>query len=131
MREALLLDTHIWVWGMLDLYPLTARNRQRILDSQPLLSSMSVYEAGFKIMRGRWKGVAPTLWPDILAALPASGITEIAPDAEAFRLAATLDWDHGDPGDRLLAAEARRRGIPIMTKDRVLHAFNGVETIWL
>ena len=131
MREPLLLDTHIWVWGMLGLPELTEDNRRLVLSSQPLLSSMSIYEAGYKIARGRWLGVPPDLWPDILAALPASGITEIVPDAEVFRRAATLDWAHGDPGDRVLVTEAQRRGIPILTRDRALHAYDRVETIWL
>lgn len=131
MRETLLLDTHVWIWFLFDDPALGAKNRQFITEAQPLISSISVYEAGYKITRGRWRGIAPGLWPEILAALPVSGIEEAAPDAALFRIAAALDWDHGDPGDRLLVAEARRRNVPIMTKDRVIRESALVETVWL
>ena len=37
---------------------------------------------------------------------------------------------HSDPADRLLIATARYLGVPLLTRDRKLHDYPHVETLW-
>lgn len=44
-------------------------------------------------------------------------------------LAGSMDIPHGDPFDRLLIAQARLEGVPIVSNEKLFDAF-GVERIW-
>ncbi|WP_235564291.1 PIN domain-containing protein [Arthrobacter sp. Soil762] len=44
--------------------------------------------------------------------------------------AGQLDWDHKDPFDRILAAQAMVEGLTLVTADEDLHAFEPVTTLW-
>lgn len=37
---------------------------------------------------------------------------------------------HSDPADRLIVATARYLGVPLLTRDRKLHEYPHVETLW-
>ncbi|MDQ3264998.1 MAG: hypothetical protein M3Y59_15265 [Myxococcota bacterium] len=43
---------------------------------------------------------------------------------------ATLDWDHRDPADRVIAAAALQKGLPILTADGALHSFTALRCVW-
>ena len=44
--------------------------------------------------------------------------------------AAELNWDNRDPADRFLVATAMIHEVPIVTKDRLIRAYSGIQTIW-
>jgi PIN domain nuclease of toxin-antitoxin system len=44
--------------------------------------------------------------------------------------AGQLDWDHKDPFDRILAAQAMVEGLTLVTADEDLQAFGPVATLW-
>jgi PIN domain nuclease of toxin-antitoxin system len=44
--------------------------------------------------------------------------------------AASLAWTHDDPFDRLIVATALRLGAPLITRDRAIAAWGGLETLW-
>jgi len=52
-------------------------------------------------------------------------------DAEDWMSAAELPWTHRDPADRLIAAIALNRHVPVLTKDAVFHATGcPVKAVW-
>ncbi len=126
----LLLDTHIWLWSLLDPSRLGPRTVRELTDpdNEKWLSPISVWEA---LMLAERKRVV--LEPDAerwvraqLARLPfreASLNTEVA--IESRRVAVT----HGDPADRFLAATARVYDLTLVTADPRLHDVPGVDVL--
>jgi PIN domain nuclease of toxin-antitoxin system len=55
-----------------------------------------------------------SVWSDIIADMTA---TELAINAGDAILAGRLPWDHKDPFDRMLVAQAARRNVTLATRD--------------
>ncbi len=69
------------------------------------------------------------VWLNELLALPNFRIVPISPAIAS--LSAHLPGDfHADPADRLIAATAIDRKVPLITKDQSLQRYPHVETIW-
>jgi len=45
-------------------------------------------------------------------------------------MAAELQWDNGDPADRIIIATSIVHDASLVTKDRRIRTFPGVQTIW-
>ena len=121
--RTVLLDTQAWVWALYDSARLSSAARSAIVEADVnLVSPISVYEIAQKVRIGKWPEMAPFL-EDLIPALQGPN-TQTAPvDAAVMLRAGTLDWAHRDPFDRLLAATALHRGVPIISIDP---AFDGV-----
>ena len=125
---ALLLDTHVWAWTLTDEPRISARARREIADADTILvSAISFFEIALKVRLGKWPEMAPHVarLPELLDSQRAM----IAPlDAADCLAAGVMDWLHRDPFDRLIAASALRRRIPIASADV---AFDGiVARVW-
>jgi PIN domain nuclease of toxin-antitoxin system len=57
------------------------------------------------------------------------GIVYLPIEIEDTILASTLPFHHRDPFDRMIIAQAKRRGLPIVTRDRLFENY-GVPIIW-
>lgn len=44
--------------------------------------------------------------------------------------AARLSWRHDDLFDRLVVAQAARLGCPLLTRDRAICEWGGIEVVW-
>ncbi len=44
--------------------------------------------------------------------------------------AGSMTWEHRDPFDRLIAAQAMIGSVPVVTADRELTAFPGIHVVW-
>ncbi|MBM7780697.1 PIN domain-containing protein [Arthrobacter tumbae] len=44
--------------------------------------------------------------------------------------AASLDWHHADPFDRLIAAQALIEGATVITSDAAMHDYEPLSTLW-
>jgi PIN domain nuclease of toxin-antitoxin system len=123
----LLLDTHVYLWWDASQPALNAK-AQAIIQAQDnniFVSAASVWEIAIKRRLGKLTFHGP-----VAAAIGANGFHElpILPiDAEN---AGDLEWDHNDPFDRLLIAQAMRRGFTLMTADRAIRTFGDVAQIW-
>ena len=115
--SAILLDTHTVLWLVSTPEQVSAAAREQIADSarEVMVSAVSAWEIAIKTRLGRLDG-DPLLsaWPDILSAM---AVTELAIDATDAILAGRLAWNHRDPFDRMLVAQAARRGLTIATRD--------------
>ena len=67
--------------------------------------------------------------PNIWDFFEARGTTFLPIEIEDVRLATSLPFHHRDPFDRMIIAQAIRRNLPIVTRDRMFLAY-GVPVIW-
>lgn len=115
--NAILLDTHTVLWLVSTPDQVSAAAREQIADStrEVMVSAVSAWEIAIKTRLGRLDG-EPLLsaWPDIMAAM---AVTELAIEAADAILAGRLAWNHRDPFDRMIVAQAARRGLTIATRD--------------
>lgn len=124
-----LLDTHVFLWWVLEDRRLTRAMRGVIEDgaNDVLFSAASGYEIAYKVEEGRLSLPEPA---DryLTDRLDANGFDPLPIDLGDALEAAMLPRIHRDPFDRLLIAQARRAGIPIITTDPVISQYD-VETI--
>lgn len=92
-------------------------------------SAVSIWELGVKIRNGKLDLGLPLA--ELVRRLDRSGVVElVAVDTSLWMQTVALDWDHRDPADRVIVATALAKGVPVLTKDAALHAFDGVRTVW-
>ena len=113
----LLLDSHALLWAIADDPKLSNRTRALILsdDNEVFYSPASLYEIAFKASRGRM----PTAATRLPEAVSLSGFDELRLTSLHFVHAARLEWDHGDPWDRILLAQATLEDTELISVDRV------------
>jgi PIN domain nuclease of toxin-antitoxin system len=120
---ALLLDTHIWAWSLAG-SALPAKVQQAIEGAEAIwVSPISFFEIGQKVRLGKWPAMAPYV-ADLPNILRQQGgfIATLTPDI--CLAAATLDWQHRDPFDRLLAATCFQQDMALASVDAV---FDGLQ----
>lgn len=114
----ILLDTHTLLWLVSAPHQVCPDAREAIADpaQRVLVSAASAWEIAIKTRLGRLDG-EPLLsaWADLMAAM---GLSEVPIAAADAIVAGRLQWDHRDPFDRMLVAQAVRRGLTIATRDR-------------
>lgn len=128
----ILLDTHAWLWWHDDPRRLSSRARKAIeAESERGVSAITCYEVAALAERRRIS-LEPDARTWINDALADPSVVLLAVDAEVATTAAELPRDDfpGDPADRMIYATARLRGIPLVTKDAALRAFDPRGTVW-
>lgn len=129
--KRLLLDTHVFLWAIAEPKKLStkARNAITTLENSVYVSPMTAYELSYKHHLGKLPSGAAIVasFGRQLAHLYASELAVSAPHALA---AGQLDWEHKDPFDRILAAQALVEGLTLVTADEALQAFEPVATLW-
>ena len=130
MTDAL-LDTHALVWSISNPERLGARARSLIEDPSTRLfaSAASAWELSTKVRLGRFAAAEPlvaqydTLVNDLGAVhLPIER-------AHALR-AGSLTWEHRDPFDRMLAAQALIEHATLISRDQVFGDLGGLDIVW-
>lgn len=114
---AILLDTHTLLWLVSAPEAISVEAREVIADPARtvVVSAVAAWEVAIKTRLGRLDG-EPLLsaWPDIIAAM---GLEELPIEAADAIFAGRLRWDLRDPFDRMVVAQAARRGMTIATRD--------------
>jgi PIN domain nuclease of toxin-antitoxin system len=124
----LLLDTHALVWWAAGDRALSKRVKRLIEDEATtvFVSAATAWEIATKVRlrKLRWTS------PGSLASYCAEQRFELLPVTFAHgERAGAWPQAHGDPFDRMLAAQSSIEGIPLVTNDAQIKGF-GVETIW-
>jgi PIN domain nuclease of toxin-antitoxin system len=128
----LLLDTHVWLWRLLDPERISAGAEAAIADAQNelLLSPISTWETLVLARKGRIALTpSPSEW--VLDALRRSGPTA-APLTHgiALRSEALEGFASEDPADRFLVATAVELDLTLVTADGAMQTFGPVDTLW-
>lgn len=121
--KKVLLDTHIWLWALLDPERLSQEVRAELASAETeiWLSPISVWEALLLAERGRVRvDTTPAEWVErMVSALPRREAPLTHDIAVASR---QLTLSHEDPADRFLAATAQVMGLTLVTADARLMA---------
>ncbi len=125
-----LLDTHVFLWWIMDDESLTPYIRDFIADegNDLFLSSASCWEIAIKAKIGRLKLTEnpEKFIPDQMIANNISGLPiQLVHALHVYNLP---DY-HRDPFDRMLVAQARIEKISIITNDRLIADYD-VKIIW-
>jgi PIN domain nuclease of toxin-antitoxin system len=125
-----LLDTVVFLWWNTDDARLSATARQIIGDgaNELFLSAASAWEIASKAARGRLSLPEP---PDryVASRMALHGIQPLPIQLSHALAVYDLPDVHQDPFDRLLIAQCRLEGLPLLTSDPALSAY-GVPVIW-
>lgn len=109
---------------------LPARVRRRIGDPHAVVfvSAASAWEISTKWRIGKLNQ-AESIARNIGGAIASQGFTPLPISIEHAGQAGCLAIDHRDPFDRLLIAQARMEGIPIVSNEAIFDA-SGIERLW-
>jgi len=125
-----LLDTHVFLWWIVDDPRLSPRARKIIGNEEntPFLSAASAWEIAIKAKLGRLK--LPDDPERFIPEQMALNAIESLPVQVSHALHVyTLPEYHSDPFDRIIIAQAQLEGLPILTADSQISRYE-VDTIW-
>ncbi|KIC47829.1 type II toxin-antitoxin system VapC family toxin [Tateyamaria sp. ANG-S1] len=127
---AVLLDTHAWVWSFADDHLLSDPARKAIGAADAVfVSPISFFEIGQKVRIGKWPEMAPMI--DDLPRILSDQGGLVAPMTPQICLrAATWEWTHRDPFDRLIAATAEQSELTLVTVDAAFDQLPGIRIAW-
>ncbi len=129
-ESGLLLDTHIWLWSLLDPERLSEPVRDSLTGGryQLWISPISPWEASLLIEKGRLQvdGSSPS-W--IRSALRAAPLREAPLTTEIALLSREIALPHPDPADRFLCATAQAYGLTMVTADARIIALPGLSVL--
>jgi PIN domain nuclease of toxin-antitoxin system len=128
----LLLDTHVWLWRLLDPDRVSATAEAAVADpdNELFLSPISTWEALVLARKGRLL-LEPTPAEWVLDALRRTALTAAPLDhGIALRSEALEGFGSEDPADRFLVATALEHDLTLVTADAAMRAFDPVSTVW-
>ncbi len=128
----LLLDTHVWIWSLVEPEQLRAETRSALSDpaSELYLSPISVWELLLLVERGRIE-LAQDLEPEqwVASTLATTPLREAPLTWKIASRSRSLDLATDDPADRFLAATAAERKLTLVTADRQLLSCAEISTL--
>lgn len=127
----LLVDTHVLLWAMAEPEKLTPAADEALADPDTVVrvSPASAWEIATKVRIGKLPG-AESLVLDYAQHLESWYATPLQIDSADSILAGSLAWNHRDPFDRMIVAQAIRRGLPLVSADKVFDSLPGVDRLW-
>ncbi len=117
----LLLDTHIWLWSLLEPSKLTRAVARELRNpaNELWLSPISIWETLILFEKGRLPSEQSGIeW--LRAALDETPTTEAPLTVQVVLAAASLKLPHRDPADRFLIATANVFELTLVTADETL-----------
>jgi len=128
----LLLDTHVWLWRLLEPNRLSDAAEKAIADREAelFLSPVSVWETLVLARKARLSlRPSPNEW--LLDALRRSAPSAVPLDhGIAMRSEALDGFASEDPADRLLTATALEHELTLVTADSAMRSFAPLATLW-
>lgn len=128
----ILADTHVLIWWLTNERTLSPDSEAAIGEAlQIQISLASTWEIAIKV--GKFRDEKYPSLARLLTAIEQRGFPDpfgILPiELEDTITVRDLPRAHGDPFDRLIAAQALRRGWPVVSADPVFDAY-GCKRIW-
>ena len=126
----LLLDTHVLLWALLE--PFRLSERVRILLEDPhqelLVSAASAWEISTKFRIGKLPE-AENVARDYLGVTKTLGVRHLDISPRHSLTAGSFRIDHGDPFDRIIAAQSLHEGVELVSHDECFARFP-VRVLW-
>lgn len=124
MNARYLLDTHVLLWLLGDPGRVPEPVRDELSDRADdlFVSAASALEISTKVRVGRLE--APTLPTTLARRVDDLGATPLPVTIEHGLVAGALRWDHSDPFDRLLVAQATLEELVLVTVDAAITALS-------
>ncbi len=119
----LLLDTHVWIWSLLDPSRFAASAAAALADTanEKWLSPISVWETLLLSERGRL-ALSPDGATWVRRQLASTPVQQAPFDHEVVIVSRVITVPHQDPADRFIAATARVHEMTLVTADERLLA---------
>ena len=126
-----LLDTHTFLWAAVDEAKLSINALTIVenIDSLLFVSAVSAYEIMYKHKLGKLPGYAYVA-ENYFAILDKLRVNELPLRARHAHFAGKTEWEHRDPFDRLLAAQAALDNLTIITNDLAFHDLSWLNVLW-
>lgn len=125
-----LIDTNAWIGffeGTAD-FGAAAKKTMSEHSGDCLISMASVWEASIKIGLGKL-ALPYDLRTDLQALIEQNGFTLLPVEFDDTTGVIDLPRHHGDPFDRLMAVQALRRNLRIISRDAAFEPY-GLQRIW-
>ncbi len=125
-----LLDTHAFLWWVLDDQKLSTKARQELAKgtTELFLSAASGWEMAIKVSLGRLS-IPGDLEALVAQELQANRIRALPVEMSHALHVSKLPALHRDPFDRILISQALLEGMHIVTCDAAIHKYE-VPTLW-
>ena len=125
-----LLDTHALLRAKMSPKRLSRRSTAMVADERNviLVSAASAWEIATRVRLVKLPG-AERFENEFLQVVEDSGYTMLPIDGAMALRAGRFTANHGDPFDRMIAAQALAIDVPVLSLDEKLDAF-GVRRIW-
>jgi PIN domain nuclease of toxin-antitoxin system len=126
----LLLDTHAFLWFVLNDAQLSAAARTAISDqaNAVLVSPATYWEIAIKVSIRKYT-LAVAYQDFIQHNIDTNDFTVLPIEVRHTAVVATLPMHHRDPFDRLLIAQALAENIPLVSNEALFDAY-GVRRLW-
>ncbi len=127
---ALLLDSHVFAWATdrPDRLSLAARAALSDPANTLVVSAASAWEVTTKYRLGRWPE-AERLATQFAETAEALGAALLPITVHHATRAGSLEWNHTDPFDRMLAAQAFLEDLTLVSVDRAFAKLQGLKLI--
>ncbi len=125
-----LFDTHALLWAVLQPKRLSASALQAVLNpsNELFVSAASAWEIATKVRLGELPE-AEIFEHEFLGDIDRAGYTLLTIETEVALRAGRLVGSHGDPFDRMIAAQALSQDMIVLSNDEKLDSF-GVRRLW-
>ena len=129
----MLLDTHALIWAMMAPDLLSEPAHDALASAtECCVSAASLHELTCEAMLGKWPKVEGLLSVDLDARLGSDGFEVVSAFGAIMERDGRLAWTHRDPSDRIIAATAINRTLPVVPKNETLDVLpdGGVRRVW-
>lgn len=127
-----LLDSHTFLWAVKNPKRL-GQNARKIIESPKnliYLSAISAYEITQKQRLGKLDASYTSISQRLSETAEQLGAIKLPVSFAEAEYAGRLAWEHRDPFDRFLAAQAVCNNLVLISNDAQLSSLVQIETIW-
>jgi len=132
IQRGFLLDTHTFLWAAKCPERLggQARGILEDIESRLYLSSISAFEIANKFRIGKLDPTYESVLEGYTSFVRQLGIEDLPLTCAHAYLAGTMEWDHRDPFDRFIVAQASLENLVIISNDAQMQAHPWVDVVW-
>lgn len=129
----IVLDTHVWWWILSEPDMVSKKAFDLIKKTPPgerAIASISIWEFAMMVSRNKIRlSIPPEKWLDY--AVNKTGLTVFDLSGKIALESCSLPGDfHKDPADRIIVATARVAKATLITKDKKILDYPGIDTVW-